>query len=159
MGLGGLFIVTLQLFGINLAGALVRIFEVSAEEPSLERGSRWLFPVGLAASVLVVGTLFAVHLGSAPELVRPSLAQRAAYQMGQAVDAGDVARTVQTSASFTRADPGQETLLGVAYAQRDEGVAGDSEVLERLEARVVRYLLGDADFTPLVKVELLDALE
>ena len=160
---GGLFVVTLQLFGINLAGSLVfRVFEITVEEPYFERGNGLLFPVNLTVTVLALAALLTVQFSSSPDLVRSSLAQRVAYEMGQAVDSGGIARTVDTSASFTRSNiPGQETLLGIIYAQRRSGVAGENEVLEaQLEREVERRLRAEfSDFTPLVSVELLEPPE
>ena len=163
MVLGGLFVVTLQLFGINLAGSLVfRTFEITVEEPYFSRGNRLLFPINLTVTVLALAGLLALQLSSPPNLVRSSLAQRVSYAMQQAVNSGDVARTVQTSASFTRANiPGQETLLGIVYAERRSGVQGDNATLERqLEQRIELRLQSEFnDFTPLVNVELLEPPE
>ena len=163
MVLGGLFVVTLQLFGINLAGSLVfRTFEITVEEPYFSRGNRLLFPINLTVTVLALAGLLTLQLSSPPNLVRSSLAQRVSYAMQQAVNSGDVARTVQTSASFTRANiPGQETLLGIVYAERRSGVQGEDATLERqLEGRIERRLQSEFnDFTPLVNVELLEPPE
>ena len=160
MAKSGLFVLLLQLVGINLSGTLVfRLFGLSTHGTRFVGGTRWAFPLSLALTAVALAALLWWQFSSAPELQRSTRAQRAALVMERAVEEADLAGLVEVSARFTRADlPGQNTLLGEVYVQRPAGspLPPDS-IADRLTRRVQERLLADGfDVTPLVSVTVLE---
>lgn len=157
----GLFVLALQLVGINLAGAVVfRLYGLAPRGVRYDRGQRWLSWTSWAATAVVLGGLVAWQFSSSPTLLRSTREQRAAAQVQTAVNQSGVARLVEANVRFTRADiPGQNSLLVVVYAQRSDqaGALSDAEIRQRL-THSVKSQLRSAEFnaTPLVDVTVLD---
>ncbi len=144
----GLFLLLLQIAGINAAGAVIfRLYGVAPDGVRLKRG-RSRLPAGLvAASVAILAALFAWQLLTAPNLQRSSTAQRAAQDARQVIDTSGVARVVKLDAQFTRANiEGQNTLLVTAYLQPAKG-EGQS-VKPQLEQKVRARLKAKYDLQP-----------
>lgn len=157
----GLYLLALQLAGINLSGAIVfRLVGLRAKGPRFERGRSAVVPVVLAVSALVLGGLVAYQGHEEPELQRSSLAQRAVAEARAAIGDTGVAYAVNVEALYTRADvPGQETLLVLAHVQKADPSLKDGEVAERVRAAISERL-QDPRFgaTPLVDVTVLQPL-
>lgn len=160
MAIAGVFLLAMQLLAINTTGALVfRQYGLTARGARYTRGTRWIFPVALAATVAALGLTLWWQFRETPDLQRASLSQRATAEIADAVGASDLAYLVESNVRFTRADiPGQNTLLAVLYVQRREGVeASDAEIRSRIRAairdRLQRPGLG---ITPLVSITVLD---
>jgi len=154
-----LFLLALQLVGINLGGAITfRLFGLSSRGARYERGKRWVFPMALALTAALLGTLMAVQFSNAPELQRSSRATEAVAVVQDIVQASGLAYLVEANVRFTRASiPDQNTLLGVVYVQRRQGVdLADAELAGRLTDEIQRGLLSRGfDVTPLVSVTVL----
>ena len=159
----GLFVLVLQLVGINLSGSLVfRAFGLSARGARYDRGRRWMFPAVLLVTVALLGGLLFLQLSSVPDLRRSSRSQRASADIQRIINQSDVARLVEADVSFTRASiEGQNTLLALLYVQRAAGVTlSDEEISQQLTREVQRSLLETGfDVTPLVSVTVLEPLE
>ena len=157
----GLFLLLLQLVGINLAGALVfRAFGLKARGVRYERGKRRLFPVALAVTLAALAALLAWQFSSSPEFRRTTRAQRATAAIHEVVAESGLGKLVEADVRFTRANiPGQNTLLGVIYVQRDGAAPlGREEIRERLTRAIESRLLSEeANVTPLANVVVLDA--
>ncbi len=159
MAKSGAFLLLLQLLAINVSGALVfRLYGLTPEGPRFSRGRQWLFPVALGVTLLGLGGVLAWQFSSRPNLQRSSQAQRAAQEVKQAVNESGLARLVEANMRFTRADiPGQNSLLGVLYVQRAEGVDLPAEVIRRRLTETVQQRLADRfNATPLVQVTVLE---
>ncbi len=161
MAKGGLFLLGLQLAGINLSGALVfRLVGLSPEGSRYSRGRGWVQKASLLATLLALGGFLAWQFGNAPELQRASLAQRAEAAVHRAVGTGGPVQVVETTARFARADiPDQNTLLVTTYVEQVGPAAGPpAEATERtLRERIGRELRREIpEATPLVDVTVLD---
>ncbi len=160
MAVGGLFLLLLQLVGIDLTAALVfRLFGLSARGARYDRGKKWVFPAGLAVSAAAVAGLLAWQFSTSPNLQRSSRAQRAAAQIQKAVEKSGLAQLVEANVRFTRPNiKGQNTLLGVVYVQRRSDVAESSQAIrDRLKRDIQTDLLAEGfNVTPLIDVTVFD---
>jgi uncharacterized hydrophobic protein (TIGR00341 family) len=159
MALSGLFVLFLQLAGINLTGSLVfRLSGLSPEGSRYDRGKPWLSRLSLALTTAALAALLTLQFWTSPDLRRPSQAQRAAAEVQNVVDQSDHARLVETSVRFTRADiPDQNTLLIVTYVQPTEGTDRSPEQIRtELTSTIQTHLLHQGyNVTPLVDIIVL----
>ena len=156
--INGLFVLLLQLVGINLTAALLfRAFGVSNRGARYARGKRWLTPTALAATVAVLVGLLTWQLSNSPELQRTSRAQFAADQIQKVLDESSLVKPVDVNVRFTRT-PGQDTLLGTVYVQPENGVTTSSEEIRNRLTREIQENLLEHDFqaTPLIDVSVLE---
>jgi uncharacterized membrane protein len=156
-----LFLLFLQLAGINLTAALLfRLFGLSARGVRYTRGKPWVFPVALAFTVVVLAGLLTWQFINPPSLQRSSLAQRANAEVANVVNENRLVELVEANVRFTRANiKGQNTLLGVVYVQRRAGVTTSSEeIRSSLTQAIQTHLLQQGlNVTPLVDVSVLEA--
>jgi uncharacterized hydrophobic protein (TIGR00271 family) len=161
MVINGVFVLLLQLIGINLSGALVfRFFGLSARGARYERGKKWAFPTVLAVTVMALIGFLTWQFSSLPDLQRSSLAQRANSQIQKVVNSSGLANVVEANVRFTRPDiKGQNTLLGTVYVQRQAGVSeSPQEIRTRLTREIQANLLQqEFNVTPLIDVSVLEA--
>ena len=160
MALNGVFLLVLQLVGINIAAAIVfRLYGLSATGARYKRGRKWVFPVTLAITSAILIALLSLQFSSGTNLQRSSLEQRANAEVQKVIDDSDLAKLVRSNVSFTRANiEGQDTLLCLIYVQRPEDVIlSDREISDRL-TKLVQSSLMQKDFsaTPLVSVSVLE---
>lgn len=155
----GLFLLFLQLVGINLAGtAVFRLLGVTPRGARYKRGQRRIFPIALGITVALLGILLWGQFADTPSLQRSSQSQRAAAVIQQAVNQSGLANTVETNVRFTRASiPSQNSLLGVVYVQPRPDVALPPDVIsDRLTEEIQSQLeQQDFDVTPLIDVTVL----
>jgi len=156
----GLFLLLLQLGGINLSAALVfRLFGLSTQGARYQRGKRGVFPVSVGVSAIVLTGLLIWQFSSSPHLERSSRAQRANAQLQQVVKQNDSVQLVEANVRFTRANiQGQNTLLCVVYVQRlTEATRSAEQIRADLTQSIQSRLLQDFNATPLVDVIVLEA--
>jgi uncharacterized membrane protein len=160
MALSGLFVLLLQLVGINLSGAIIfRLFGLSAQGARYKRGKRWVFPVVMGVTMMALGSLLFWQFSSSPDLQRSSRAQRAVAEVQDVVNNSGLARLVEANVRFTRADiEAQNTLLGVVYVQRSlESNVPAEEIRSRLTQEIQTRLLEQGfHVTPLITVTVLE---
>lgn len=159
MAVSGLFLLFLQLVGINLSGAIVfRLVGLSVRGARYDRGKRLLFPITLAVTTLLLAGLLFVQFRNPPQFQRSSQAQRATAVLQQTVRDDPDVQLVEASVRFTRAEiSGQYTLLGVVYVQRSS--AGDPNLIRATLTTEIQQAIREAGFnvTPLIDVIVLDA--
>ena len=152
----GLFLLALQLVGINLAGAAVfRLVGVRPEGVRYPRGQQMVSVVTAASTVAMLGALLAWQFSDAPSLQRSTLAQRAEAEVHQVFDQTPEAALVEVDARFTRSDiAGQNTLLVSVFAQP---AGAPAETLANQLRRSVGHALRQrlTDVTPIVDVTVL----
>lgn len=156
----GLFLLVLQLVGINLAGALVfRSFGLTASGTRYERGRPGVFVSSAGMAALVLVSLLTWQFWEEPDLQRTSLAQRAIAEIRQTVQESGLAWPLEVDARFTSSSPNgdQNTLLTVVYAQRREAVSAltNTEIRQQLTRAVEKALQGQK-LMPLVQINLLE---
>ena len=154
MTVSGLFVLLLQIVGINFSGALVfRAFGLTAKGPRYARGRGWVVPVALIVSAAAVAVLLVWQFSDPPNLQRSTRQQRAAAEVRKAVNDSGVASLVEAEVRFTRASiRGQNSLLAVLHVQpTGSGTPmSDKAIKSRLTRMVTERLRHDFDVTPLI---------
>ncbi|ABA20516.1 conserved hypothetical protein [Trichormus variabilis ATCC 29413] len=160
MVISGVFLLLLQLCGINLSATLLfRIFGLSAQGTRYQRGKKQVFFLALVVTAIALTGLLTWQFINSPNLQRSSLAQRANAQVQKTVEQVGLAKLVEANVRFTRANiAGQDTLLSVVYVQRQpQATASSEEIRDRLTQAIQTQLLQqDFNVTPLVDVRVLE---
>ncbi|MEQ9358992.1 DUF389 domain-containing protein [Coleofasciculus chthonoplastes] len=163
MVVNSLFLLVLQLAGINFSGAIVfRLVGLSARGARYNRGKRWLFPVVLGIGAVIMAGLLTAQLWQEPTLQRTTLEQRTSTEIQQVVQESDLAKLVQSNVQFTPTKiEGQNTLLTVVYVQRNPEVTASTETIQTQLTQAIQTHLLEQDFnvTPLVQVTVLELPE
>ncbi|MGB3207172.1 MAG: DUF389 domain-containing protein [Crinalium sp.] len=163
MTVNGIFLLLLQLVGINLSASIIfRIYGLSSQGVRYQRGKKWLFPASLAATLISLAGLLTWQFSSSPELQRSSRSQQATAQIQKAVNESNLADLVEANVRFTRPSrKNQYTLLGIVYVQRKSGVTqSDGEIRQRLTDAIQNRLLQQGfNVTPLIDVSVLESPE
>lgn len=157
----GIFLLFLQLVGINFSGALVfRAFGLKSEGPRYGRGKRSIFLSSLLITVVLAGFLLFFQLNSAPDLQRSSRAQRATAEIHRLVASEERVELIEANVRFTRSNiEGQHSLLAVIYVQRNrDAKQWDKTKIKHDLSRTIRKGLLSREFnvTPLVEVVVID---
>ncbi|MEA5518630.1 DUF389 domain-containing protein [Limnoraphis robusta] len=159
--IGSVFLVLLQLVGINLSAALLFRFYggLSPKGARYNRGKQWVFPITLGVTTLALIGLLNWQFINSPAFERSSRAQRATADIQQVVKDNPLVKLVEANVRFTRSNiEAQDTLLCVLYVQRDTGVTiSKDQISERLTREIQNYV-NEAGYnvTPLVQVTVLD---
>jgi uncharacterized membrane protein len=161
LAMNGVFTLLLQLFAINLAGALVfRLYGVRPQGARYERGRLLIFYVSVALSAAALIGMVTWQFANPPSLQRSTRAQEAVGVVQQTIADNPLAEAVEVNMRFTRPrETAEETLLGVIYVHRVAGVDAPAEQLRRvLTNDIQRELLRQGyRVTPLLDVTVLDA--
>ncbi|HEY9737249.1 MAG TPA: DUF389 domain-containing protein [Trichocoleus sp.] len=161
MAINGLFLLLLQLSGINLAAALLfRCFGLSTQGARYRRGKQGVFPVGLGVSAIALALLLTWQFSNPPNLERSSRAQRANAEVQKVIQQSDQVKLVEANVRFTRAEiSGQNTLLSEIYVQRQPNSEKSDETIktELTQAIQSRLLNQGFNVTPLVSINVLEA--
>lgn len=152
----GIFLLALQLVGLNLSGAVVfRLYGVRPHAARYGRGTSTVSWVALGATVVMLGALVGLQLSSSLTLQRSSVQAEIASAITSSVDAdpeAELVEVVEVDARFTRADiSDQDTLLAVVHVQPVTG-ADPSAVEERLGPELTRTISERYDVVALVTV-------
>ena len=156
----GIFLLLLQLLGINLAGSLV--FRAYGLKPA---GSRYqhgrpavsYLSIGLSAALLLA--MLGWQFYTSPDLQRSSRSQHAASVVQDVVARSELVQLVETDLRFTRPSlPRQNALLGVVYVQRQPGVdLPDEQIRQQLTRSIQQEILAQGfNVTPLIDVNVLE---
>ncbi len=159
MAIDCLFLLLLQLVGINFAAAIVfRIYGLNTQGTRYNRGKKGVFPVVLGATILTLAGLLTWQFSNSPQLQRSSRSQRATAQIQQVVDSVGLVEFVEANVRFPRPNiKGQNTLVCEVYVQRRKGVKeSDAQIRSRLTREIQAQLMAAGfNVTPLVNVTVL----
>ncbi|WP_414585718.1 DUF389 domain-containing protein [Scytonema sp. PCC 10023] len=160
MVISGLFLLLLQLCGINFSASLLfRLYGLSTQGTRYQRGKKSVFRSALVMTVIALAGLLTWQFSNSPNLERSSRAQRANAEVQKAVKQVGFAQLVESNVRFTRANiEGQNTLLSVVYVQRlPEVTESSEEIRDRLTQAIQTHLLKQGfNVTPLVDVNVLE---
>lgn len=155
-----LFLLGLQLVGINLAGAAVfRLVGLRPEGPRFPAGRRPVPAVAASVTVVLLAALVAWQALAPAQLQREDIAQQAEETAASAVDEDTALRVVEVSARLTGAEPeGRPALLvtGHVLDVGSEGATQDAEaaLTERVRSRLHRQF---PEVLPLVDLNVVAA--
>jgi uncharacterized hydrophobic protein (TIGR00271 family) len=156
-----LFLLLLQLGGINLSAALLfRIYGLSTQGTRYQRGQKWVTRLALAITVIALIGLLTWQFSNSPNLERSSRAQQANAEVQKAVEQVGLAQLVESNVRFTRPNiQGQNTLLSVLYVQRKPGVKqSEREISNQIKSAVQKRLKEQGfNVTPLIDVTVLES--
>jgi uncharacterized membrane protein len=144
LAVSSLFVVALQLVGINLSGAVVfRLFGLSQGGARYETASPGLFQGGIIVSTLLLCGLLAVQFSDPVVLERPGLARRAKVEMEEVLQKSELAEPIEVTARFPQAGAKKEgPLLGEAIVlPAGNAAAQPPEDLRRELARLLQERL------------------
>lgn len=155
-----LFLLLLQLVGINLSGSLIfRAYGLKPKGPRYERGKQPVFVISLLVTIACMGLLSWWQFRQEPALQRSSLSKRAEESIQKVVDNYPNAGLIEGNAHFTRANvPRQNTLLCEVYVQKkgEKETAAIKRELTRQIAMAIEEELKNV--TPVVNVVVLEEL-
>lgn len=153
----GLFVLVLQVVGINVSGAIVfHLFGLSSKGVRYSRGQRWVSLSAWAASAVLLGGLVTWQQSHPPALLHSTQAQRAAASVQKVIEDSALAQPVEVDARFTRANiPGQNSLLIHAYVQVERG-ADTGQVRRQLTQAIQAKLAARSNVTPLVDISVFE---
>lgn len=154
---GSVFVIVLQILGINTAGALVfRVFGLKPSGARYARGKPWVVAASMSATVLALAAMLSWQFWDRPELQRSTRSQHAAAVVQKVVRESGLAQLVEANVRFTRSEiPGQESLLGVVYVQRSAGQTVSESEIKRQLTKKIQQALETFEVTPLVAVTVL----
>lgn len=156
----GIFVLLLQLVGINLSGALVfALFGLSPKGVRYDRGRPGLRWGSLALTAVGLAALLGWQFQDRPDLERATRTQRLAHLVNQTLDDSAEVHPVDIEVRFTRPDiKGQNTALVVVYAQKRPGTTGAPEAIAKQVGDRIRQQIqaGDFNVTPLVDVTVIE---
>ncbi len=127
MAVSGIFVLLLQLLGINITGGIVfRYYNLSPQGARFERGKQGIYYLSLGISALLLVGMVIWQFSSSPNLERSTKTQRAEAAVQQVVQDYGKAKVVQINMSFTRPSiSGQNTLLGLNLCAAFRGFRGE----------------------------------
>lgn len=157
----GVFLLFLQLVGINLTGSLVfRLYGLSSEGPRYERGKKSIFKASMVLTLVLLGILLSWQFYQTPNLQRSSISQRVVSEIQKIVEANKDVELVESNVRFTRANiQSQNSLLCVIYVQKKKQqteIPAES-IKKQLTKSIQKGLLQkDYNAAPLVEVVVLE---
>jgi uncharacterized hydrophobic protein (TIGR00271 family) len=161
MAISGLYVLLLQLVGINIGGAVVfRIYGLAVSGSRYEHGQQRIFYLSFATTLVLLAALLFWQFRTTPDFQRASIAQHAVSQVEEVVQQSGVAYLVEANLRFTRPSmQAQNTLLGVVYVQRHPSVTLSNEQLRTELIAAIQQRLSEqqANVTPLITVTVLEA--
>lgn len=162
--IGSLFLIILQLVGINLSAAILFRFYggLSSKGARYDRGKKWVFPVTLGITTLALVGLLNWQFFNTPNLERSSRAQRATADIQQVVQDNSLVKLVEANIRFTRSNiEGQDILLCILYVQRYSEVTLSKEKISESLTRDIQNYVKKVGYnvSPLVQVTVFDPPE
>lgn len=154
----GVFLLFLQLVGINLTGSLLfRLFGINTSGPRYSRGKKHIFVSSLFITTTLLGALFYMQLHQSPDLQRSSRAQRAAAEIHAIVEADEQVNLIEANVRFTRADiSDQNSLLCILYVQRKSGSTEAEEAIKKNLVSAIQQGLIKFNVVPLIDIIVID---
>lgn len=153
-----IFLVLLQLVGINLTGTVVlRLNNLKSRDAHYNRGKPWLFPLGIAVNVIVLAGLLLWQHSNPPQMQRASVAQQAANDIKSVIDDNSLVYLIELDTRFTRTDvQGQNSLLINVYVQPHPETTLSTDEIEAEVKQLIRDHLAEKgyDVTPLIDVSV-----
>lgn len=159
IALRGLFLLLLQLVGINLSAALIfRSYGLSSSGARYNRGRRWLFPMTLGVTTLALIGLLTWQFVPSVSLERSSLEQQASVVIQDLVQTYPDLTFLTAEVQYTQATSSStNTLLAIVYVQEEEGSRRSRAATRQALSTQIKTELEQVlpSTTPLVDVNVL----
>jgi uncharacterized membrane protein len=156
----GSFLLLLQLLGINLAAALVfRTFGLTSKGARYTRGKRWLFPVVLGVTVVLLSGLLTWQFSPSVALQRTSLEQQATATIQTLVQQQAGVEYLNADVRFTQAtDSAANKLMAIVYVQDILPNDQSNEAISADLSAAIKTELNETlrNTVPLVQVTVLE---
>lgn len=156
----GVYVLILQLIGINLAGAIVfRLYGLRSTGSRYSRGKKSLFLSSSGITVLILGLLIWWQFNKSPSLQRSTTSKHASADIQSYIEKHPAVRLVETNVRFTRSETeGENPLLCVIYLQKTSSAAQSATELEQQLTEGIKkeVLQKGYNVTPLVQVNVLE---
>lgn len=161
--LSAVFLLVLQLAGINLSGSLVlRMYGLSSSLERYNPGKKWVFYVSVAGTVMILAGLLTWQFSDPLRFQRASLEARMDQQIREVIDQSQLAKVVEMDVRFPEADPrGSRTLLITGYVRRAAEVTGPVEsITEYLQREITKRVWEEnPQIKPFVELTLVESLQ
>jgi uncharacterized hydrophobic protein (TIGR00271 family) len=161
MVVNGVFLLIIQLIGINLAGSLLfRLYgQLKPSGSRYQHGKNWIAGVSYAVSLIILAGMLFWQFSDPPHLQRQTRAQNAVSVVQDIIDESELASLIEANMRFTRPEQAdQNTLLGIVYVERlPETHMNDEEISALLQHDIQQGLLARGfNVIPLIQVNVLD---
>lgn len=161
MAESAIFVLILQLIGINLAGSIVfRLYGLTSKGSRYKRGKKSLFILSSVLTIIGLALLVWWQFSSTPDLQRSSLSKRATADIQKIIERNPIVELVEANVRFTRAETeGEDPLLIVIYVQKKDASQNiSSATLEKNLSSEIKKALAAKDYnvTPLIQVNVLE---
>ncbi len=161
--LSAVFLLILQLVGINLSGSLVlRMYGLSSSLERYNPGKKWVFYVSLAGTVVILAGLLTWQFSDPLRFQRASLEARMDQQIRQVIVDSQLAEVVEMNVRFPEADPrGSRTLLITGYVRRAPEVVGPAESITQYLKKKITQRVSEENpqITPFIELNMVDSLQ
>lgn len=157
---GGVFLLVLQLVGINASASIIfRLRGVRGGGSRYQTDTPNLFAFSTGFTVLAIGALLFLQLSGGPVLERGTLEQHITAEVKQLIMTDTLAAPVEVESRFTRANiAGQRPLLVEAYVQPTARWTSADTLLKRRLVRDIQQHIRRQwpELTPLVQISVVE---
>lgn len=156
-----IFILLLQLVGINLGGSMIfRLFGLNTSLSRFDRGKRWIFYGGLALTIVsLIGLMFWQFSGTI-NLQRISEETRVTQNVLNVVQKSKLVIPIEVDASFYSTETyGENTLLVNIYAQISETTEFSNEATKIVLKEAIIDAINEQNpsIVPFINITLLES--
>jgi uncharacterized hydrophobic protein (TIGR00341 family) len=158
MALRTLFILILQLVGINLAGSTIfRLNGLTADGVRYDRGKSLVFHVALVASVIALVILLFIQISTDVSLQQTSLSQQLSNDLRVVIEDSDLVHLVEVEGHFAQPNINDQfVFLATVYARRKPDVQIQPAILEEILQRSLEIKVAERELPiiPLIQVNV-----
>ena len=155
----GVFLLLLQLIGINFTGAIIfKMAGLTTKGTRYKRGKKSTYYISLGLTALLLAVIMFWQFNSKPELERSSVSRRVEAIIQKTINKHEEVGLVETTARFTRANiEGQNTLLCNIYLQKLEGQTDKNILNKNLKQELIKDIKNEyKDVTPIIVITIIE---
>jgi uncharacterized hydrophobic protein (TIGR00341 family) len=158
MALRALFVLILQLVGINLGGSIIfRLNGLTADGVRYDRGKSRVFYVALVASVVALIALLTIQISTDVSLQQTSLSQQLSNDLRMVIEESDLVHLIEVQGHFTQANINDQfVFLATVHARRKPDAQMDPAILEEMLQRSLEIKVAERELPiiPLIRVNI-----
>jgi uncharacterized hydrophobic protein (TIGR00271 family) len=148
ISLSGIFLILLQLAGINFTGAIIfKLAGLKSKGPRYNRGKKHIITTSFAITILILLFLAYWQFSTPVEFERASISKTAAQDIKEIIEADNNFTFIDLDARFTRTDTDENLLLLTIYlvsksGDTDTTASVEKEILSRIKTENITPLLN-----------------